>query len=627
MPDNRVFQGNPVNINISRSKFDLTHKHTTTFSAGKLIPLFSYSDVLPGDSFKVPMSEVLRSITPVCPVMDDAFLDVYAFFVPHKLVLSRRYMSPDVSDQNYSFAAVMDAQDSLLNMPLPTHNAVIPSMGAWPTWDGTASGCATALAAYTGSLADYFGYPFYDKPHVAPITGDIASYNVNCLDVLAYYSIWNEYFREPNTQSPVTYTVAARGAGSDYAAAGTPELTVVGTSAGIPAGGVHTVAELPPAPVSVFHGYFGSALPWPQRNSTAVQLPIDGVFKLVTNGTNTYDIKNYTTGSTDSIILGNTSGYIGTSNRNLYITGNGNNAGTLKIDNGATYTPGSSPLVVNRTNLLANVAGANVSINELRMLFATQRYYEKLARGGNRLEDLSMALFNVRGSDVASNIPEYLGGVRIPLRQAQVTSTADTGSSGAPIGALGAVGHNADSNYLFTKSFTDWGTIQIVCCVRVNQSFYQGINKRHRRFKALDFYNPTFANIGEVPVYKEEIYVRPDGANTDLSDLDNTVTAGSNREPFGYQEAWAEYRYLPDRVSGHMRPNSDLGYYTYCNDFSSVPSLAGYLDAAHDATAIDRTLTVGSSAAGFQFYGQFYFPIQAYRPLPFYSIPGLIDHN
>lgn len=153
--NSNVFQLNPTKLDISRSRIPLNHTWTGSFKAGLLIPIFSYGDVLPGDTFKVSMSCVVRSTTPVAPVMDDAYLDVFAFFVPHELVLSRQSMSPSVNDSNHSFKAIMGAQDSLLNMPLPDNDAKLPVV----LFGNSVIGSAVDDNFDVGSLSDYLCLP------------------------------------------------------------------------------------------------------------------------------------------------------------------------------------------------------------------------------------------------------------------------------------------------------------------------------------------------------------------------------------------------------------------------------------------------------------------------------------
>lgn len=173
-------QRNPVRLDVSRSKFEMSPRWTGTLNSYKLTPIFTYTDVLPGDTFKLSTSFVIRMSTPIVPVMDDLFLDVAFYFVPHELILSRSYMSPSTNDSNHSWKAFIGAQDSLLNMPVPDSDITLPAN-------------LVATNGYkVGGLADCMGMP-------APASGE---YLVNCLAPLAFMAVWNENYREPNTENP-----------------------------------------------------------------------------------------------------------------------------------------------------------------------------------------------------------------------------------------------------------------------------------------------------------------------------------------------------------------------------------------------------------------------------------------
>ena len=132
MDSKQYFQGNPVRLDTSRSRFNLSHDWTGTFNTGKAFPFLAYSDILPGDTFKLNCAAVIRGLTPVAPVMGNAYLDIAFFFVPYKELLSRAMMSPSVNDSNHSWAAFIGAQDSLLNMPLPSNNVKLPGVYLYP---------------------------------------------------------------------------------------------------------------------------------------------------------------------------------------------------------------------------------------------------------------------------------------------------------------------------------------------------------------------------------------------------------------------------------------------------------------------------------------------------------------
>lgn len=584
------FSGNPVRLDTARSKFAMPFKHKTTFSAGKLIPIFSYGDVLPGDTFKVDMSALVRMTTPVFPTMDDAYLDVYFFFTPHKLVLSRQSMSPAVTDSNHSWSAFIGAQDNLLNMPTPSEVKLpFVSLGADDDKD-----------AQLHSLTDYLGIGV--GAHAAD------KWCINCLEPLAYYSIWNNYFRDENTQNPVVYSLNAAGSSADPDFNGRSSCEFSGGPDGADWGeGWYIGGTGSIMPVCRPHGYFGSALPWPQRNLTQVEIPLLGSAD-VYQADDDYLVSR---GSGDAV------GSLGVS-----VAGE---EGAVSTDWTVALLNASSgdwtdteAVGVRRGALKADLSTASgVAINQLRLLVQTQRFYEALARGGNRIGEMTATMFGVTPSDYAQDRPEYLGGKRIPIAMDQVANTAGpgAGSEGQTLGSLGAYSNTGDSSFYFEKSFDTWGTITCVVCVRTNETFSQGLPRRYSRKSRMDFYWPQFANLGEQPILKRELFIEDE-------------KKAANTEVFGYQEAWAEYRYLPDIVSGELRPEQDLGSYTYANEFSNYPTLAGYIDGGDAIAAnVDRTLVVPSSTAGFQFIGDFSFNIIATRPMPRYSIPGLVDHH
>ena len=78
------FISNPTNLDIKRSTFKRDSSLKTTFKAGKLVPIY-LDEILPGDSVSMDVGSLVRSITPAVPVMDNAFLDIYFFWVPARI--------------------------------------------------------------------------------------------------------------------------------------------------------------------------------------------------------------------------------------------------------------------------------------------------------------------------------------------------------------------------------------------------------------------------------------------------------------------------------------------------------------------------------------------------------------
>lgn len=582
MPHDAYFQGNPTRLDVSRSMHRARPRWSGSWNVGRLIPIFATSSVMPGDTFRMSINSAIRMVRPVVPVMDDMEITIEAYFVPHRLVLSRKSMSPDVNDSNHSWSAFIGAQDSLLNMPTPG-DVKLPCVIV-----------GSSSSAYTvGSVGDCLGF---HKPTTS-------SQYVNGLKALAYCSIWNEYFREPSTAVPVTYSITSSASSPTGSL-----ISFTGSDAGITSGGASTVSLWDPFPVSRYHGYFGSALPWPQRNSQQVDLPL-GDSAPVIGGDSFHDI-----GNTKIFAM---SGNISSASPTIYdlyaYTSSTPNFG-LAVDDTSAQVDDSKFKGITRTSLYADLSTATAaSVNQFRLAVQTQRWYEALARSGNKYSDLINGMFGVRAPSMTDR-PEYLGGFTAPINVSQVASLSGDASSGS-LGDVGAFSLSNPSGFLFTKSFTEHGTLMVVACCRVRESFAQGIQREDFRFDRFDFYWTQFANLGEQPILTKELY------NTGNSAVDDVV--------FGYQEAWAEYRMFNDIVTGYMNPNStqSIGFYTYANYFASAPTLKGYLDASSQANIVDRTLSVDHSTAGFQLFGQFEFDINMVRPMPTYSIPGLVDHH
>lgn len=573
----KYFQGNPVRLDVSRSRFPLNHNWRGTLNAGRWVPFYT-QEVLAGDTFKLDANLLLRSSKPASVVMDDATVSVEFFFVPFDLLLSRAYMTPSISDSNRSWRAFFGAQDSLLNMPTPAEYK-LPCIEVWNN---------SSNAYKVGGLLDCLGIP-------KPQGGDGYSYRVSCLKVLAYYAVWSEYMRDPNVMAPVTFSIVSSGSENFIS-------PTYNADAGITAGAFSTFDC---APACANHGYFGSALPWPQRNSTSVTLPLGELAPVITGveqssdatywaGKEPLKLRDRSNGQKDNGLA------LGVSSGNLAVGATGTFSGAAQIP----------------SNLYADLSNATAAtINTLRAAFATQRWYEELARSGNRYDEMIQGMFGVT-PPVKGLKPEYLGGKDIPLGMQQVNGTGENN-----LGVTGAFSETFDRGHYFSKSFTEPGIIIGMMCVRTRDSFAQGVDAFDLKRDRFSFYWPQFANTGEVGIKKSQLYVK--GSTTGVFD-------SVDDEVFGYQEYAADYRYHPDVVTGYFRPdvNNGLAYWTYVNNFSTHPTLKGFLEGGDRFKSnVDQTLAVKSTASGFQFFGMVHLDVVAVRPMPLHSIPGLLDHH
>ena len=180
------------------------------------------------------------------------------------------------------------------------------------------------------------------------------------------------------------------------------------------------------------------------------------------------------------------------------------------------------------------------------------------------------------------------------------------------MGSLGGMGTAVMAGHGFNTAFTEHGYVLGLVNVRADLTYQQGLRKMWSRSTRYDFYFPAFAMLGEQAVLNKEIYA------TGVVAQDDAV--------FGYQERWAEYRHHPSRVSGLFRSTSagTLDPWHFAQRFSSLPTLnATFIE---ETPPLSRVLAVGAAANGAQFIFDSFFDIKAARPMPLYSVPGLIDH-
>jgi hypothetical protein len=424
------------------------------------------------------------------------------------------------------------------------------------------------------SILDYMGVPTkINKP-----------FSVNALPVRAYVKIWNEFFRDENVDNA--------------AAIKTDDEDVIYNSTEDQKGTMEEDLKFAISgnnllPVNKFHDYFTSCLPYPQRGPN-VTLPLTGNAR-VEWSFSAQELQEY------GIMTDNGAQHL--------IPASGNTLGAPKRneDNGKPRVllgkdSGGVSMWVPMEARLDNATSA--TINQLRQAISVQQYYEALARGGSRYREQVQAIWDVIISDKTVQVPEYLGGGRYHVNINQIVQTAENDKS--PLGETGAMSVTPINESSFTKSFEEHGFVIGVCCVRHNRSYQQGLERFWSRKDRLDYYVPQFANIGEQPVKKKEIMLTGDATDD---------------QTFGYQEAWADYRMKPNRVSGLMRSNATgtLDFWHYGDYYEKVPTLSQEW-MAEGKKEIARTLVVEDEP---QFFGAIRIANKTTRRMPLYSVPGL----
>ncbi|WNK14949.1 MAG: major capsid protein [Microvirus sp.] len=422
----------------------------------------------------------------------------------------------------------------------------------------------TAYAPAAESLSDYMGIPISGATTPLGAGGTIAH---SCLWHRAYNLIWNEWFRDQNLQDSVK----------------------VGSTAALD-DGPDAIADYVLLKRGKRHDYFTSCLPWTSKNNTgtAVTLPLGTSAPVISTG--------------DGIPSFN----------------GGNLSGTLlRMNNGTTATnwdasaTGTGNASWNNTKLIADLTSATAStINSLRLAFQTQRMYERDARGGTRYREIIQSHFGVLDpNDARLQRPEYLGGNTSPIMLTPVPQTSSTTGALAQ-GRLSAAGIS-QSRAGFVKSFSEHCLLLGMVCVYADLNYQTGLNRMWSRSTRLDHYWPALANIGEQAVLNKEIYAQ------------GSANAAQDAAAFGYQERFAEYRYKPSSITGKMRSQyaTPLDYWHLAQKFTALPTLGTTF--IQETPPIDRVVAVNTEP---QFFFDAYFDLKCARPMPTYSVPGLIDH-
>lgn len=544
------FTLNP-SVDIQRSKFERNSDVKFSFNVGDLVP-FYVDEVLPGDTFSIDTSKVVRMQPLVAPIMDNLYLDTYWFFVPNRLVW-----------EHWKNFCGENTQTSWV----PTVEYSIPKV------KGVVSSTAQAHQLekwLPGDIADYMGIPIASS---ADSISDDDYLEVNALPFRGYSLIWNEFFRDQNLQDPIPIETGDFGGTVDNSET-LPNRICQGS-------GILKACK--------YHDYFTSCLPSPQKGPD-VNIPLSGLAQVVTGAEKTLP---------SSVPLKFTN------------ISNGNKVGALTLASGTANLSVGQPGNLAPNNLYASLGSASLgTINELRLAFQMQRIYEKDARGGTRYTEILKNHFGVTSPDARLQRPEYLGGSRIPININQVVQTSS--SSNTPQGNTAAFSVTADVHSDFTKSFVEHGFVFGLCVARYDHTYQQGLERFWSRSDRFDYYWPSLANIGEQPVKRKEIYA------TGISDNDDRV--------FGYQEAWADYRYKPSRVAGEMRsrvPNT-LDVWHLADNYDGAPYLSDEW-IQEDSSNLNRSLAVSENVSN-QLWADIFIKNTSVRPMPIYSIPGLIDH-
>ena len=459
-------------------------------------------------------------------------------------------------------------RDIMDNIYLDYYSFFVPNRIIWKDWkkfmgESDTSGYVQTPPSYP--TINLSSYPL-SPGCIGDYLGLPVQYNglVSSLPGKAYLAIYNRWFRDQNIIAPYNIDLDSH-SGAAY----------------LDLGRTFTYSSKP-LKAAKFSDYFTRALPYAQKGA-AVTLPLGTTARI-------------------GVMQSNSNASVVVNGVQSADSGNG-----LTYVNGTTPGGGSVPLYAD----LANATAA--TINDLRFAFACQKLLEKDALYGSRYWEVINAHFGVKAPDASLQDPEFIahGRMRINIDQVLQTTGYSDEVGQSSLGAVGANSVTAKKLNLSTYSAVEHGVFMIVAVARHDQTYGQGLNRMWSRKERFDYYWPVFANLGAQEIKNKEIFVQ------------NNV---DDDKVFGFQESWAEYRYRPSQVSALLNPaaNNSLSFWTLANKFDALPTL-GKSFIEQDRNNIKRALVTGEN--GPDFIADFYFKATYVRPMPTYSIPGLIDHH
>lgn len=508
--------------------------------------------LLPGTTLSLDVNATVRMSTPIYPVMGDAYLDVTFFAVPLRLLWDHW--------EEFNGANPDSPWYQPQNYTIP--QLTIPQGGF-----------------AKGTVADHFGIPLKNN--------GAENETISDLPFRAYAKIWNDWWRDENIDNPTYFTKQ--------------DATLTGSSTGSAVYGGKLLK------VNKFHDLFTSCLPSPQKAASPVSFSLSGILP-VDYATTPHDLSASATWSGTAGSAGGQSIQVGYSKNSF----NKGMPGKTIVSSGTWL---SEPASID--NAVVNLSDATaITVNDLRLAFATQRIYEAFARSGSRYTEILQALYHVQPRDSRLQRSEYIGGKKFPIIIQQVVQTSETVTD--QLGTVGAYSlTQTGRNNMFTYSTDEHMIVLGFACARTKHGYQQGLDRWWSMKNKFDFYYPQLDHIGEQPVLNKELY------------FDDSISGiQDNNKAFGYQEAWYQYRYMKDYVTSDFRTIDEehpaLSPWLYVDFYSSKPTLSeGWL--AEGTANVDRTLAVSSSVSN-QLIARFDFPQTEVVPMSLYSIPGMMDH-
>lgn len=565
-----------------KNRFDLSFTHFLSMKVGKLYPVLC-KEMYPGDVFKISDAVHCQLQPMVAPLLSDLNLFAHTFFVPYRLIYGVDTLDGKSIWEKY----ITGGDDGDYDTPLPawTPDWSVNGFASDTIWDAIGN-----PVKVVSDVSDPDN-PVYTWTPVVP-----SGLNVCVAPKLAYNFIYNNFYRDENLQDEVSLeneNLLYAAWKKDYFTSAL-EQQQFGTA--------------PAMDVSVKFTHPGIFYSTGRLVNDAITL--SGV----------PSVEDYSEITGLSGYLKIRPGQTGTEPAGIFLDdNNGNGSGVLHLNKGTLDGKVTDPSIYFNSSynpvsyLNSAVSGVGFDVANMRLMFAIQRLMELSMTGGHRYTEYLQAHFGVSPSDARLDRPEYVGGCMFPVNISVAVQSSGTekaeGSQKTPQGNKVGIGNINDVQYIGSYRAEEYGLIMTLISIRPKPVYTQGISREWLRQNRFEYYSPEFANLSEQAVYNAELYVDPN----DSSRPDNGI--------FGYQAHWNELRASNNSVSGAMREQFD--YWLMSRKFANRPALnEDFISLAHP----DEYNRIWAVQDEDQFIVAWSNIIDAYRPIPAFGTPGLIDH-
>jgi hypothetical protein len=557
---------NVAGLKPGRTRFDWHQSKKFDCEFGQIIPIF-IKQTIPGDFWKIENQTLVRCTPLITPAMHEITIDTHYFFIPTRILddCNSRPGSGNPAGDPLLLAGARPPADRFnwelfITGGFDGNDAQTPprwqpseaTRGTTPTdWDSTS-------APYKYSLWDYLEYPTIPAGMgwLSPITP---------LDFVrrAYNLIYNEYYRDETLIDPLPWTnekIQLRAWRKDY---------------------------------------FTSALPFQQRGISPA-LPLSG--NLAVSGETFADFEKSITN------VGNPNGVIGIwqQNQGQIAAANNNTTPNFPLNNALLGALNSN--VIDGSGLKVNLGnGLTYDIADFRLTFQVQKWMERNARAGVRINEWTKAHWGVDLKDGSLFRPEYIGGTKTPLIISEVLQTSESSDYGTPQGNMAGHGISASESNVGDYNCNEYGYIIGLMTIMPTPAYCQGFDRGDTYETRFDWPQAEFVNLSEQDIRQCEIYIANNDTDTEL---------------FGYQGMYDELRVANSKVCGSFRDS--LADWHLTRMFSNRPLLNKEFIECNPKNGLRRIFAARNSPG---LLVDIEHTITAVRPIPEIAEPGLIDHH